>query len=1066
MSVASSRSQAPLARVAGAPAPLSFGQEALFLLQEMLPESPLYNVPCAWRIRGPLDGDAFAGALRELAARHEILRTRFGRFGDELAQLPDDLATPSVETVDLTGRPEADVLEAVRRRARRPLGLRAAPPLAATLIRRGTEDHVFVLVLHHILTDGWSTGVIERDLGELYRAQRVGDRPRLPELPLQYADFAARQRQTLNGERLAAAVAHWRTVLDGVPPTLDLPLDRKRGEEPDVAGDCISIALPSGLGPRLADLGREHGATLYMVLLAALESLLFRHTQRRSFVVGSPLAGREQVEYENLIGLFVNPVCARADVRPEQSFLDLLTTVRARTIEAIGNQALPFDVLVAELAPQRHLNRNPVFQVVLDLVPSDDRPPGWADLDVAWTDVAHETSKFDLTTFAELHRDGELKLDFEYRTALFDRDRIERLGGHLRTLLLSILDDPTTPMGRLAMLTAEEEAATLRVSGPSGTGRTSSWIERFTGFAARRPEAIAVRDGEGEQTYAQVEARARGVAARLIKTGVGRGDRVGICLSRSADLVAATIGVALSGAAFVPLDPIHPDARLAGVLAGAEARCALVDATTAERLHGMAPALVRVRGTEGVAANLPEIRGEDLAYVLYTSGSTGSPKGVMVEHRQLAAFFDAFSAMTGDAPLVWRGQSSTSYDTSLDELLWTMTTGRTVEIVEDPLAPAGEATAMVCTPSLAKLMLASEDGREDLGRFECIVLGGEILPAALAEGLLAHSKGPVINGYGPTEATICATFDVLRPGEAPTIGSPMLGYGAYVVDPQGELAPVGVPGELWLTGTGIARGYHGAPRITAESFVPDPWSAVDGARAYRTGDLAVRLADGRLQFLGRRDEQVKISGVRIELAEAEAVLREQPGIADAAVIAHELGASGLGLIAFVVREGVDAPGPEELRRAAARQLPPAAVPVHYVRVEALPLLVSGKVDRGELRRRVPRCLGATAPELSPAGDPEKHVRAAWERVLGGAEIGLDDSFFDCGGRSILLLDVAEELRARGYAEVSIVDLYRLPTIRALAAHLRGSGEEGRGESAGGRGRARRMALRARREQRR
>jgi amino acid adenylation domain-containing protein len=1056
------------ARAEGAPAPLSFGQAALFVMHELLPDSPLYNVPCTWRIRGPLDVPAFARAWEGLASRHEILRTSFVGSEDGLMQMPGD-AIPPLERVDLAGQPEEVALEVVRERARRPFAPRVAPPLGATLIRLGPAEHILVLVLHHILTDGLSTGIIERDLGELYRAERDGDRPQLPELTLQYGDFAAWQRQSLTPEALEAEVEHWRDVLDGVPPTLDLPTDRRRDAEADFVGDFLAVPLPLGLGKRLNVIGREHGATLNMVLLAAFEVLLLRHTQQRTFVVGCPVGGRERMEFEDLVGFFNNTVCIRADLRPEQSFGEVLRSARKRTIEAIDHQGLPFEALVAALAPERSLNRNPLFQVHFDFIPAEEGPPSWPGLVVSRMGVGHETSKFDLTLFATVGADGEPSLEFEYRTALFDRDRLERLAGHLRTLLLAIAEDPVMPVGRLAMLTDREERELLRMGIPrrGEGGPEKSWLERFCEAAASRPREIAVRDRKEECTFAELETRARRIAAALIAAGVGRGERVGICVVRSTDMVAAPLGVALAGAAFVPVDSDYPDARIADILGDAGVRCTLVDTTTEERLAALTPVGIPVRQPEGPAPDLPRVGGEDLAYVLYTSGSTGRPKGVMVEHRQVGSLFERFSDLIPDAPQVWRAVTSNAFDVSVTELLWTMTTGRRVEIVEDPLATgAGEATAMQCTPSLAKLLLASEVGREVFRRLECVVLAGEVLPTGVAKELLELVDGRVINAYGPTETTIYATAEVVRPGsDEVTIGTSFPGIGTFVVDRQGELVPIGVPGELWLTGPVVTRGYLGRPGTSAEYFVPDPFSGAAGARAYRTGDLTAWRPDGKLRFLGRLDDQVKISGVRVEPAEAEAVLRGHPGIADAVVIAHRIGAGGLGLVAFVIREGEGSPGDDELRRVAAERLPEAAVPVHYVDLEAMPLLTSGKVDRKALRQLAPAGLVAVTEEEAMAGDPEQHIRAAWERALGRSGIGLDDNFFDSGGRSILLLDVFEELRARGYTDLSIVDLYRLPTIRSLAAQLRGGAEEGEEprNSARDRGRARRMALRARAE---
>ncbi len=1063
---------APEPRPPCTPAPLSFNQESLFLLKEMLPESPLFNVPSAWRIRGPLDVESFEAAVKGLMRRHESLRTRFARQGGELLQIPTE-EIPPLARVDLAGGSEHAALELVRERARRPLGLQA-PPVDATLVTLGSEDHIFSLVLHHIITDGWSTGVIERDLGQLYRAARDDTDAGLPALPLQYGDYAAWERQNLQGDTLAAMAEHWRKVLDGVPPTLELPSDRPRGSSPDFAGSFVHVPLPPGIGRRLGALGREHGATLYMVVLAALEVLLMRYTQEGTFVLGSPLAGRERLEFEDLVGYFVNTACIRADLNPAQTFTEVLGAVRSRTVEALDNQGLPFDALVAALEPERHPDRNPIFQVAFDFIAEQERPPRWAGLEVERIDVGHETAKFDLTVFAVSAPGGDLSIDLEYRSALFDRERIERLGAHLRALLTAIAADPTMPVGRLPLMEVGERDALLEVglSIEAALPESPLWFERVLAAAGRTPEAIAVRHGSEQTTFAELEAAGRRIAAALRNAGVERGERVGICVRRSTDLLAAPLGVALAGAAFVPLDPTHPDKRLGDVIADSGARVVLSDETTEARVRTLGATPVSVRVATDPSMSAPSLLGADLAYVLYTSGSTGRPKGVLVEHRQIATFFDACPSLEADVPRTWRAPSSPSFDAFIIDFLWPLTAGIAVEIVSETTSTeVGEGAGMFCTPSLAKILLASEEGREVFRRLECLHVGGEVVPPVLMAELQGLIRGSAYHVYGPTETTVYALADRIEPGsDQMPLGTPLKGYGAHIVDREGELLPIGIAGEIWISGAGVSRGYLNQPRMTAERYVPDPWSPSPGARAYRSGDLAMRLPDGGVRLLGRLDHQVKISGVRVEPGEAEAVLREQPGVADVAVVPCDLGASGLGLVAFVVTadrggNGSSAPEGEELRRVAATRLPAAFVPVNYVFLDSLPLLTSGKVDGAALRRMVPK-----KPDTRPAAaDPQRgaaeDVREIWTGVLGRTDIGPDGNFFDYGGRSILLLDVLEKLQMRGYVDVSIVDLYRLPTPRALGEYLDGNRERDPLDQARGRGRDRRSAVEARRVRR-
>ena len=994
-------------------APLSFPQRRLWFLEQLEPGTAVYNVPLIWRFSGPLDVPALERSLAEIARRHEILRTVFREVDGEPVQvaLPGDLELPVIEVRES----EAD--QVAREESRRPFDLAAGPLLRPLLLRLGPGEHRLLLNLHHIICDGPSAGVLARELEALY-----ADVP-LPELPLQYADFADWQVRHLRGPALEALLAHWRKRLAGVDGLEGLPTDRPRPPVQSYRGDHLVFELQAAVLEPLEALARGRGCSLFHVLLAGFFAFLQRHTGGAEVAVGTPVANRGRAEMEPLIGFFANTLVLRGDVSGDPGFLELLERVKGEALEAVAHQELPFEALVEALHPQRDLARNPLFQVLFSYREGETESLRLPGLSVEPLDSGTGTAKLDLTLSVSRVRSrasGRLRLRLEYATDLFDRATAERMAARLRTLFAGLAEDPALVSGyrlsELPLLPPEERRLLLE-----DWNRTAAVVpeglvhEQIAEQAARTPDAVAVL-GRGESwTYAELLARAAGLASHLQRLGVGPDVPVGIQMERSPSMVAAVLGVLQAGGAYLPLDPAYPEERRAFMLADSGAR--VVITSLEEHLTG-GPAV----------SSLPD----HLAYVLYTSGSTGRPKGVQVTHRNVLSFFAGMDAVLGTEPGTWMAVTSLSFDISVLELLWTLARGFKVVLPDEerPLGPQiaeHGATHLQCTPSLAQAL----DG-EDLRPLRKLLLGGEALPPALAAGLAGLLDGDLLNMYGPTETTVWSATHTVEAGEGPVpIGRPIANTRIYLLDRSGQPAPLGVPGELVIGGAGVARGYLARPELTAERFVPDPFES--GARLYRTGDLArwrVLAHDrGELEFLGRLDHQVKIRGHRIELGEVEARLERHPGVLRAVAVARD----GQ-LVAYVVPDLEESiPYAAELRGWVRSELPEAMVPSLFVHLDALPLTPNGKVDRKALP--APEAPRPAAEADAPRGLFEERLAAIWCDALGVDGFGRDADFFELGGHSLLVMKVVARVRTLLGVELPPRTVFEAPTLAGLAARI-------------------------------
>ncbi|MGW4640523.1 amino acid adenylation domain-containing protein [Sphaerisporangium sp. NPDC004334] len=1083
-------------------APLSAGQERLWFLQRFDPADASFNIFVTERLRGALDIDALGRALEEIVSRHGTLRTRFRGEERPVQQVLAPAPVP-VEHLDLSALPGDDrerrALDLVAERTNRPFDLAQAPPLRVSLLRLSAEEHVLCLVVHHIVADGWSLNVLYRELSTLYTAFRRGEPSPLPPLPRQYAEYV----RAVQDDDGAGDLAYWKERLAGVPP-LEPPADRPRPAERTTRGAVHVTRVPLEVAEAVEQVARKHRCTPFMTLLAAYQVLLSRHTGQTGFAVGSSVAGRGETDLEPAIGFFSSTLVLRADLDGDPSFSDLLRRVRKDTLGALTHQAVPFERLLLELRVPRDLGRTPLFQTMFIQQNQADAEHGrlsLPDLRVESFPPGFRYTKTDLSL--DLTRDADgLFLAFTYNTDLFDAATIAGLARRYETVLRSVAADPAERVSRLAVMPADEYERVLRTWNATATPVPGATVpELFAGQARDTPHAVAVSDATRALTYAVLAARSDRLAERLRAAGAARGSLVGVHLDRSAEMVVALLAVMKAGAAYVPLDPAFPPARVAYVLADCGATVVVTGEELEERLPrgGFTSVLVRAGGDdewtgdgggragdgwvgdggrEGRVDAGHDVPGpDDLAYVMYTSGSTGSPKGVAVPHRALTNFLWGMRSLLDARPgQVWSAATSMAFDISALELYLPLVTGGRVAVVEgaagiggltgegppgaSPAHPA-RVTHVQATPSGWRLVLAGGDFD---GAAVTALTGGELLPGPLAEEL--RSKvARLVNVYGPTETTIWSTaWDVPpSPGEV-GIGRPIANTTVYVVDAAMNLVPPGVPGELLIGGAGLAHGYLGKSSLTAERFVPDPFGP-PGARLYRTGDRVRWRADGTLVFLGRFDDQMKVRGHRVEPAEVEACLLRHPRIGQAAVTVRDDT-----LVAYLVAtpagpgdahpEDAGAERPragepqaeearreqvpreqvscEEVREHCARTLPAAMVPNLVVWLDALPLTPNGKVDRSALPEARPAA--ARTPGRALADDPiSRAVHDIWCDVLRLDGAGPDENLFDLGGHSLTITRLAARVRRRLDVDLPLRVFYDTPTIAGVVAAISSRG---------------------------
>ncbi|HEU0298513.1 MAG TPA: amino acid adenylation domain-containing protein, partial [Longimicrobium sp.] len=1041
----------------GGPLALSFAQRRLWFLEQLGGVGSVYHVRQRLRLRGALDRDALGRALDRIVARHEALRTTFPVADGE----PEQRIAPAAESRfplaghDLAARPdaEAELERIVAEEALAPFDLARGPLVRGRLVRMGHDDHVLLITLHHAVSDGWSVGVLARELGVLYAAFLRGEDDPLPPLPIQYADYAAWQRRRVEGEVLAAQGAWWTRTLAGAPELLELPTDRPRPPRPDFAGAAVPVELDAELTARLRALGRGQGTTLFMTVLAGWAAVLARLSGQDDVVVGTPTANRGRAEVEGVIGFFVNTLALRVEMADAPTVAELLGRVRERTLEAQRHQDIPFEQVVERVQPARSMSHAPLFQVMLAWQNTPDATPALPGIDVAPVPAsARRTAKFDLALSLG-EEDGRVEGRLEYATALFDRATAERFAGYLRHALAAMAADAEARIDRLPILPEAERR--LVIEGWNATDADypadSCIHELFEARAARTPDAVALVHEDGELTYAELNARANRLAHHLRGMGVGPDARVAVCVERSPEMVAALLAVLKAGGAYVPLDPQYPGARLRHMLADSAPAVLLTRAALRDHFdHIDIPVLAlddasawadRPAADPARGALTPE----HLAYVIYTSGSTGAPKGVMGRHRAAANLLAwgarIFELGPGDVVL----QSLPfSFDVSVREIFAPLLSGarlvlarpgvnRDPEHLVEVIRREG-VTTLGLPPSMLQAFL-EQPGVEGCRSIRRMMTGGEALTPGLVESFHARLPGArLFQGYGPTEATVASTVRPCAPDDgapAASIGHPIANARVYLLGAAGEPVPVGAAGELYIGGAGVARGYLGRPALTAARFVPDPFGAAPGARLYRTGDLGRWLGDGTIEFLGRTDTQVKVRGFRIEPGEIEARLCEHDCVREAAVVVREDAPGERRLVAYVTGREVEA---ETLRAHLAGRLPEHMVPAAYVRLDALPLTPNGKVDRRALPAPADDAFARRGYE-APDGETEETLAEIWAELLGVERVGRHDHFFRLGGHSLLATRLVARIKKEMDVDLALGDVFEKPELGELARQV-------------------------------
>jgi len=1040
--------------------PVSFAQQRLWFLSQLEPDNPSYNLPQILRLKGHLNVDALEQSINTIIARHESLRTTFKEVDGEPVQIVSGAHKIKLGFADLSGLPESEREDEARRLAvsevRRPFDLSRDYPLRAVLVRVNDEDHWLLLTMHHIASDGWSLGIFTRELTNIYEALATNHEISLSELPIQYPDFAEWQREWLQGEVLEEHLDYWLKSLAGAPAMLKLPTDHPRPAQQSFKGASIAFKLSQQLSHSLVELSQRQGVTLFMTTLAAFQTLLFRYTGQEDIVVGTPIAGRNREEIEGLIGFFVNTLALRTDLSGNPTFRQLLGRVKEVALGAYAHGDLPFEKLVEELNPERDVSHTPVFQVMFGMQNVPRAAPSLNGLSITRVPLPSVTAKFDLTLFVTETATG-LSLWLEYNTDLFEEATVSRMLRHFEHLLEAVVADPDRPILRLPLLTPAERAQLLSEQNATASDFPKQSIHTaFEKQVERTPKSIAVVSEHGKLTYADLDRRANQLAHHLQKSGVGPGELVGLCIERSPEMLVSLLGILKTGAAYLPLDPSYPQERLSLMLADGKVKVLLTLERLQEKLPPHTAKTVFIdkdwetiaRESADSVANAATT--EDLAYVMYTSGSTGKPKGVAVTHQSVLRLVKQTKYARLGADEVFLQFAPLSFDASTFEIWGSLLNGAKLVLMPAglvSLAQLGEAikhygvTTLWLTAGLFQQMVETE--LDSLRGLRQLLAGGDALPVQHVEQVARELKDcQLINGYGPTENTTFTCCYRVERGErfagSVPIGFPVSNTQVYILDTELEPVPVGVLGELYTGGAGLAIGYLNDAALTAKRFVPNPFSAAPGARLYRTGDYARFKADGSIEFVGRMDHQVKLRGHRIELTEIESALKQHAAVRDAVVMMRRSGHGNKHLTAYIISNS-DLPESKmsgELKSLLKQSLPDYMVPSYFLFLEEFPLTRNGKIDR----RALP-LPPETRPELeeahvAPRDELETRLARIWERVLELQSVGVRDNFFELGGHSLLAVRLVSEIEKEFGQRLPLVSFFQGTTIEYLAGLLR------------------------------
>ncbi|MBD2625734.1 non-ribosomal peptide synthetase [Trichormus variabilis] len=1030
--------------------PLSFAQQRLWFLSQLEPNSSAYNIPAAVRLTGKLNVAALSKSIKEIIRRHEILRTTFTVVDGEAIQVISKGENFTFSVIDLQALAEDEKQQQVQNlavlEAQKPFDLVQDLLIRVSLLQLSETDNVILLTMHHIVSDGWSTGIFIKELTALYTAFSQYQPSPLPQLPIQYADFAIWQRKWLQNEVLQTQINYWKQQLGGNLPILELPTDKPRPAIQSKNGETQSFQLSKSLTKQLKDLSQQEGVTLFMTLLAAFKVLLYRYTQQEDIIVGTPIANRNRPEIEGLIGFFVNTLVLRTNLGNNPTFREILQQVREVNLVAYAHQDLPFERLVEELQIKRDLTHNPLFQVMFILQNAPAEVIELPELNLEILKAEKNTAKFDLT-LSLTETEAGISGNLEYNTDIFNADRITRMLGHFQVLLAGIVTNPEQNLSELPLLTANEQHQLLIEWNNTETDYPQDQCihQLFAAQVEKTPDAVAVVFENQQLTYRELNTKANQLAHYLQKLGVKPEVLVGICVERSLEMVIGLLGILKAGGAYVPLDPKYPQERLAFMVEDSQISVLL---TQENLLKTLPPNSAQVICLDSDWKNIAthqqnsvnsNIHPNNLSYTIYTSGSTGKPKGVQIAHRNVVNFLTAMQEklqLTNIDKLL--SVTTLSFDIAVLEIFLPLTTGAKLILVSREVATDGAqllqqlnnsaVTLMQATPATWRMLLdAGWEGNSQL----TILCGGEALPQNLASQLCQRAAS-VWNLYGPTETTIWSTIHPVDKSEAfVSIGHPIANTQIYILDKHLQPVPVGVPGELYIGGLGLARGYFHQPELTQEKFIPHPFTSDLENRIYKTGDLARYLLDGNIEYLGRIDYQVKIRGFRIEIGEIEAAIHQHPEIREVVVIVREDKQDDKRLVAYIIPQSTDI-SVLELRHFLKAKLPDYMIPSAFVVLEKFPLTPNGKIDRRALPAPDWPQRDLEPNYLSPRTPVEEIIANTWTQVLGVEQVGVNDNFFELGGHSLLATQLISRLRQVFQRELPLQKIFEFPTVAELA----------------------------------
>ena len=1045
-----------LRRANNAPSLLSFAQQRLWFLEQLFPGSDIHNISEAFELKGNLKVEALKQSLNEIIKRHEALRTNFVLIGESPFQVVAEERKLDLSVVDLSDLPEEKRQNEMKRllseESRLPFHLDTDLLVRVLLLRLAQDHHVLMLTVHHIVSDDWSMDILFQELTSLYEAVSSGEDPDLLPLPIQYPDFAIWQRGWLQGNVLSSQLSYWKKKLENRPLLLALPTDHPRPSVQSYRGNTISFEISPSLSASLKEISRREGVTLFMTLLAVFKVLLFRHTGQRDLLVATPIAGRNRSETEDLIGFFVNTLVLRTNVTGGLNFRELLARVKNVALEAYGNQDLPFEKLVEELHPERDLSHSPLFQVMFVYHNEAGDDLVLPNLAISPLDLDSGTSQFDLT-LTMMGGEDELSGSFEFSTDLFEERTVLRMKEHFEILLKGVVADPNLPLWKIPMLTEAERRQIVLEWNQTEVELVNRkcFHQLFEEQVEKSPGAIAVVFRGQEISYKSLNERANQLAHYLQEIGVGPESLVGICMERSVEMLVGILGILKAGGCYLPLDPTYPVERLSFILEDSGAKILL----TQDRLVGKLPKLnkillsidkewdtIRSRKKENVVSDVTEA---NLAYVIYTSGSTGKPKGTMISHRALVNYLvwaaTNYKVQEGDGSIV---HSPIGFDLTVSSLFLPLLVGKKLLLIEEgglealrsALSSVTDCSFIKVTPAHLEALNQLLPPAEAAGRMRAMIIGGEALPGEAVAFWQTNAQGTELyNEYGPTEATVgCCVYKVppTRTAGSVPIGRPIMNTQLYILDRRLEPVTIGVPGELYIGGEGLARGYLNRSEMTASSFIPNPFSRNPGDRLYRTGDIARYLSDGNLEFLGRLDDQVKIRGFRIEPGEVESALRQHARVAEAAVVVREDDPGNKLLVGYVVSTDERTFSQIDLRDFLKVKLPEYMIPSHFVSMKAFPLTPNGKVDRSKLPSPDPNRDGKF---LAPRNRLEEELAEIWREVLRNEKIGIDDNFFEIGGHSMLAVRLFVRIEQLIGKNLPLATLFQAPTVRQMAKAL-------------------------------